>query len=313
MRKTDLSGCIVFRLPQPLLNCTVLACLLIAVSGNSAVADDEPAGAQTASTTPISKLELKFGEKQLKRMLSDRKSMRQLVTKGDDLWLWSAQQFAGNGGERRYKWKNKTSKKSGVQQFGAFHNYDLNKNTGWICVQKTRSDGLAAAPEQMWSGVIYEFFNSRNDKDFEETWKLAAHGKLTKEEYLARATKLEYNALKEMNSFYENTWKLHAEKMGYPSWNAYWYKELPATYEEWIDQYKKINPAYVSYHEKSYEVATSKLKPTNAISNGTSAATSANASTSGAESASATESSADEDLTAITPKALTPKANPSAK
>lgn len=259
-REECFTGCIVSRSSQPLL---ILTCLLTA-SGTSVIAADETANTQAASTSKISKADLKFGEKQLKRMLSDRKGMRQLIRKGDELWLWSAQQFAGNGGERRYKWKNKTTKKSGVQQFGAFHNYDLGKNSGWICVQKTRSDGLAAAPEQMWSGVIYEFFNSRNDKEFEETWKLAAHGKLNKEEYLTRATKLEYNALKEMNGFYETTWKQHAEKMGYPSWNAYWYKEIPATYEEWIVQYKKVNPSYVSYHEKSYDIATSKLKPANA-------------------------------------------------
>lgn len=267
----------------------VLTCSFLVSGQETAVAEN--------SEPQISKADLKFGEKQLKRMLADRKAMRELVGKGDDVWLWSAQQFAGNGGARRYKWKNKTSKKSGVQQFGAFHNYDLNKNSGWICVQKTRSDGLAAAPEQMWSGVIYEFFNSRNDTDFEETWKLAAQGKLTKDEYLSRATKLEYSALKEMNAFYETRWKQHAEKMGYPSWNAYWYKELPPTYEEWIDQYKKINPAYVSYHEKSYDIATSKLKPSPNTPSGTSLS-------------GGTQTASDEELTAITPKGLTPKTAP---
>lgn len=209
-----------------------------------------------ATQYPLTKADIRFGERQVKRMLSDRPQMRRLIKKRDELWIWTARQYAGEFTGRRYNWqKNPDTSGSGVDQFGAWHNFDLEKNSGYVTVKKTREDGLLATPEQMWAGVIYELFNVRNDSDFQEAWNDVLAHKLSKADYTACSTRLEYNALKELSRFYCSNWKAQAQKFDYESSSWYWFPDLPDTYEAWVSKYKTTNPGYFNYYEKGYDTA----------------------------------------------------------
>lgn len=214
----------------------------------------------TVDALVLGKRDLKFGGKQLKRMLHDRPRMKDLVQKNDALWMWSIRQFGGESTGRRYKWIKKTSHE-GHEQFPAWHDYSMRKKLGWITVNKNRSDGLPATPEEMWSGAIFEMFNTRNDEVFQRLVTDAFDGKLSKDEFIKRSTRLEYNAVKATNDFYESTWKPHVAKLGYESCNAYWFPDLPSTYEEWAEKMNKAYPAYFNYFDKCYEstIANSKI------------------------------------------------------
>ena len=218
-----------------------------------------------ATQFPLTKADMRFGERQVKRMLSDRPQMRGLIKKRDELWMWTARQYAGEYTGRRYNWqKNPETSGTGVDKFGAWHNFDVDTGSGYVTVKKTREDGLLATPEQMWAGVIYELFNVRNDSDFQEAWADVLAHKLSKADYTARSTRLEYNALKELSKFYSTNWKPQAQKFGYESLSWYWFPELPDTYEAWVAKYKTTNPGYFNYYEKGYDTAFVQTKPESA-------------------------------------------------
>jgi hypothetical protein len=238
---------------------SLVATLVLATGVPSAAASDELYAALPSASQDLSKSDLKFGSKQMKRMLRDRPQMRALVETDDALWQWTAGQFAGKYSGRRYRWMKKTTHE-GHEKSVAWHDYSMQKKCGWISVDKSRGDGLVAAPEQMWAGVIYELLNTRNDAAFQQALSDALNHKISKQEYIDRCTKLEYNAVKALTHFYEATWKARLGKTGYQSCSAYWFPDVPSTYESWIEKLSKANPAYFDYYDKNYDCAIENSK-----------------------------------------------------
>lgn len=220
---------------------------LILGAANSAALASETANPKNS--------DINFGEQQLELMLAARPSMVPLVRKGDPVWNWAARQLGGEATGSKYRWRNEPLQSAGYYPPPfAYHEVALKAETGCVSVRDKQEDGLPADPEKMWSAFIYELFNIRNDVYFDQIWQDARAGRITREEFVLRNAKVEYNAVKAMMHFYNHTWKPNAKSIGFITQPlAWWPTELPSTAEEWIDQHRVQNPGYFKRYEMDFD------------------------------------------------------------
>ena len=89
----------------------------------------------------------------------------------------------------------------------------------------------------MWAKAIFELFDIRNWKQSVEVMKQAAHGKLTKEEFVRQITELEYKAVTETALFYIKVWKPECDKKAIITHDRYWEAPAPDSYAKWMSQF----------------------------------------------------------------------------
>ena len=187
------------------------------------------------SSKALSQADLVYGEKQTTRMLKDRPRMANYVSKGDPVWTWTVRQFAGEGLGARILWNAVAPIDEHVRAYNSGPND--RRSFGLIAIREVDA-GKPLSGEDQWSCAVFELYNIRNTKQFDETDKQAFAGKLTKEEFMRKFSTLEFNAGLSETSFYHTTWLPHARKNNLTATDSCWGVEDPATYDEWIACFK---------------------------------------------------------------------------
>jgi hypothetical protein len=203
---------------------------------------------------PLIQADLDYGELQLARMLADRPRMAALVKRGDCIWNFAARYYGGQFTGMRYAWAN-TPDLDASKTATASHNYSLETKSGTITVADQDRDGRDIPAEMLWSNLLFELLNTRNDRDFETLWLAAINQEISRDEFIRKYTKLEYVTLLELWIVYTNGWKQHAQKMGIASNQDYWGGKVPSTFEYWYHSMRKSHPDYFNYYESTYDRA----------------------------------------------------------
>lgn len=201
----------------------------------------------------LSSQHLAHGKKQLQQLLLDRPSMQQLVSLKDPIAEWVILQLAGANTKTLIYWQDSASRNfpipSGVN---AVHAYPTNKTEARVWVRPSSN------AEQQWAGLIYELHNIQNGPAFEQIEQDALHFKCTKEEYIMRYARLEYQAAQATAQFYKEVWKPFCKSKKRSTIPQYWFYYLPSTFEEWIVSFtdKKGYPwhPYEGYYQKTLQV-----------------------------------------------------------
>lgn len=194
---------------------------------------------------PLSEQDFKYGERQLQMMLRDRPAMAKCVAPGDPIWIWCARQFAGEFTGSRYYW-NPDPDEPPVGQPAALHLGPHNGKNGWVWVAP--GSGQAEDGERQWAEAVFELFNIRNIPGFEICEQEKAAGKINSNEFSTQCSSLEYGALRNRASFYNEAWLPHAEALAMESHGDYWQADVPTTYKRWIHKFPK-NSWYLKYYQ----------------------------------------------------------------
>jgi len=182
-----------------------------------------------------------FGEKQVEDMVFDRPRMAEFAKKGDPLWTWAVEQFAGASSGVRYKWNSDPGSEMS-KHFLATHKEPTAHEAGWISVRELDGEGYYQSGERMWVEAVFELYNLRNDPMFQYLRQKAVNGDLSKEQFERSILQCEYDAARNVGLFYKAIVEPFAEKTGLKVHAAYWHINLPGTFDEWFSEITTRGP-----------------------------------------------------------------------
>lgn len=184
---------------------------------------------------------LRFGKRQLKRMLVDRPAMSSLVEPDDAIWQTCIRMFAGTTISRPVFWKSEEDQDDLPGYYRGGHRFDPSNGICYVQVRSMDGCGNELDAEVMWSVPFYEFYNIANHAGFHKIGKRAFSGELSKREYIELYTRLEYKALAKLVSFYRDVWLPEVKRKCYRSNETKWLRGFKSSYEDWISQYTKAD------------------------------------------------------------------------
>lgn len=187
-----------------------------------------------------------FGETQLKQLLKDRPIMQSFINQQDKLWHSVVYKFAGIETGHRVRWNNESIDKP--SQYTGDHNFSAGADDDcYIRLSKLDANGNSISGEELWSTLFFEFENLKNSDSFFNLYKQACAGKLTKEQWITRNTKLEYSALRRTYTFYEKDWIPLMKKKNISTNPVLWNSPIEPTYEAWIKTYDTTSSGNYNY------------------------------------------------------------------
>jgi hypothetical protein len=188
-----------------------------------------------AAANPQYLIDYDFGCSQVDAMMQDRPRMRQLVLKSDKVYSWVARQFGGAACGQKIYWNREKLAKPDKSEYVAENQFPTNERIGFIRVREVASNGKALTSDELWNSAIFELINISYGPKYFSLSKRAITQKLSKEQYISEATKLEYEASKRTIDVYYFLWLPSLKKNGLvpKPWPS-----VPATYEDWIKRFK---------------------------------------------------------------------------
>jgi hypothetical protein len=165
-----------------------------------------------------------WGEKQLKQMLKDRPAMAGYVTQGDDLWDWTAAQFAGQTSGIEGKWDNGNPEPlwdaatSFLPKDPRFNIFVTNKFTGpWTLAHHCpQLNGTPKPGDMLWYQAIFELFNSQKLSRFLKVVQRGMLGEINREEFILEIDTVEEDTRTQATNFYFNSFIPHCQKKSLP-------------------------------------------------------------------------------------------------
>lgn len=180
--------------------------------------------------------DLLFGEQQVERMVHDRPEMARMVNSQSPVWKWCVRNFAGVSLGQRIYWN---SGKPAPPDSGADHVIPFDGKPGYIRVDEMRRIGTGdagkASCEELWAKAVFELNNMANDPAFLQIYNDALAGKLDRNRFIERNTRLEYLTELKTELVHKNLWRQSGSEFSGGSY--YWGAYIPDTYEMWISAY----------------------------------------------------------------------------
>jgi hypothetical protein len=189
----------------------------------------------------LTSTDIQHGEKQLQLMMSDRPEMRKFISKGDRVWTWIVNQFAGASTGFPISWINHPTGSMATfvdPSYSSYYSPAIGNAPAYLTVSElSRSGSGHVDGEQMWASLIFELFNIRNAKQVTRIEDLAISEKISKEQFIIEITRIEYDTLMKSAAFYSNVWKTNSQAQNLLSHAYYWHLPLEDTYDEWIHKF----------------------------------------------------------------------------
>jgi tetratricopeptide (TPR) repeat protein len=177
---------------------------------------------------------LKFGEQQLRQMLSDRPAMTQYGNKANSLYQWAARKFAGEDLGNKIFWRSFDPRPiwnagSGPldQSIDAANLSVQSSQSRYICVRRTYKSGPHVGEdlslEEVWGDAIFELYNNVSAKDFDRVDAEAVFGKLSRHDYAKERIEVEGIAAEKLRAFYIHVFLPLAAENHLATHPEYWY------------------------------------------------------------------------------------------
>ena len=169
----------------------------------------------------ISRSQLEWGEKQVQALLNDRPAMRPFVKKGDLLWKWTAEEFAGKHVKPGIKWNSEDPKP--LWECVHVAPFPPSEPHGQVWVTETYVGSMPwSAPHKgqkksgqvLWMEVVLEIINIQNYERFNKIDARAADGKSSRESFAMEKAIVESEIWQKLDDFNETIWKPNCKKRG---------------------------------------------------------------------------------------------------
>jgi len=215
--------------------------------------DDKPTDEQYGRLLTASNLQ--DGEMQLQRMLEDRPKMAQHIAKGDALWNWAVRQFAGDF--RQIVWSSQPPDRLECESECSSDDVPA------ISVRATWTHGAKNSEKksfsELWACAIFEIFNARNNKRFQELRREAVAGKLSRDEYVRGFLAAERSTAILQHDFFEQFWKPYCRLNGILACDldeSRWWHREPMPVDEFVSYVKKQLPAIYARYARAFDALT---------------------------------------------------------
>lgn len=195
--------------------------------------------------------QLNAGKAQLCQMLNDRPAMREFVQPGDKLWQWTIRQFAGEAAGVPIKWSTTKLDKTG--EYIAENEYPTERRPGYIRIRKTDAKGAPLSADTLWSSFVFECYNIGNGAKFQQVYIKALHSSCNEDQWIEDNTRIEYESYKKTRQFFDEVIEPMARQRNLKVDGRLWGKTVPATYQEWIANYKNRDEYPWSYWGHFYK------------------------------------------------------------
>lgn len=171
---------------------------------------------------------LKHGEEQISAMIRDRPDMAKYVNRGDAVWKWTVNQFAGEHTGVKIYWSNQSPGK-----YEGLCVFPWKSNGGSIRVKKAYTGTDSSVGEWQWCTAVFELIKMRTYMQSSYLQNEYHTTNMSEEDWTNKHTKLEFQALVSLREFYKNTWKVHSRMMNVPVHPCLWEMCSPEGFEEW--------------------------------------------------------------------------------
>ncbi|MFZ5829553.1 MAG: tetratricopeptide repeat protein [Planctomycetota bacterium] len=214
---------------------------------NASGSDASEDSAAPALDKPPTDEALAHGRRQVAAMLKDRPAMAE---HGDDaafLCEWAARRFAGEGFGQLIDWDPTPPLYSDAENIppnGSDHAKILVDGV----YRHGAKRGEPRSFEELWAGAVFELHNVTLAPEFIRLFKLAAAGRLNKEEYVGGIWKAENRAMQQTRAFYACLFLPWAEKVQLTSNPQLWFASHWEDPERSMERF--LNPS--SYPWKPY-------------------------------------------------------------
>src|SRR5262249_40511906 len=138
---------------------------------------------QEEGTGSLRPEDIEFGREQVQDMLHDLPVMHECITGGDEIFQWAARQYAGVRTMGRIKWTG-THPAAGIDRECSFApTRGIRVSPKWV---NGPLAGRAKTCSELWSAVVYELLNLRNEAQFRAIVEDATHRRITLGEWIGR-------------------------------------------------------------------------------------------------------------------------------
>jgi hypothetical protein len=191
---------------------------------------------------------LAHGTQQVEQMLRDRPEMTRYPSQSgyanlsmtDPQVQWAIRKFAGEDTGFLIHWEPKPP----MDVHSAEHTSRDASGRPAIRIAKVGFPITVTkenAFDHMWSGVIFELLNITRHEKFDELRLRAWKREIDRESYVWGMAKVEYDALRQLQSYATSAWIPWAATARAKMHEELWWTKLPATFEEWKSRYTERN------------------------------------------------------------------------
>lgn len=188
---------------------------------------------------------VQHGETQVRRMLGDRLQMNVFNTEsgqryleiGDEICSLAARHFSMKPGNMRVFWdsRNPNGSMRADRSIGFY---------GEVLSVRVRDQGDRLAPEnafeEMWSGFFYEMLGYERRVEMFELRQKAKQRAVTRDEFIKKCARHEYQILIDLEDFWTKHWKPWAEKNGFLTDQSSWFMRGPGDFEHWFQRQRAV-------------------------------------------------------------------------
>jgi hypothetical protein len=130
---------------------------------------------------PLTKEDLNYGEKQLKKVLRDRPAMVSYVSEGDVVWTWTVRQFAGEHYKSRIEWESANHTPDSEFDY-VFTNESMKVTVN----EKSVTTGLNKSGSRLWMELVAALIGADLFERSNQINYAALKGKIGIEEYFLK-------------------------------------------------------------------------------------------------------------------------------
>lgn len=217
--------------------CIVSTLLMLCLPWHSSRSADSAIVEMCPYSLSITEADIAHGREQVEKFLKDRPRAAPLLRRRQAVYNWIVRQFAGEYVGSRIFWRD-SNFLSSDENFLSSYTLGAPGQPPTVTVLKTTNDGRLLDGELICARVIFELFNVRNGKAFNQAKLAAKTRKLTKSDFVLEIARLEYEAEQHTVHFYDSYWaRPKPEPKASTFRQSYWYKPLPPNFEVWISQF----------------------------------------------------------------------------
>jgi len=169
-----------------------------------------------------------------------------VLTPADSVWRWASARFEGAAGFAPVFWNPELP--TGTSHSLADNQIPTRSAPGFIRIgtQAQLANGIAKHHtfERLWFFAAYELLSVSRRDQWRGLYTEAQRGSCSQQDFIKRASQLEFEVMLETDEFYRDVWNSWTAKVGFESDATKWDSRLAKNYEDWISLFGEGEDAY---------------------------------------------------------------------
>lgn len=209
----------------------------------------EPSGVSVAEA-------MAFGQEQVDQVVRDRPQLAAVVLPGSEIDRYLAKAFAAPDLGYRLVWKSAATM-PGIDNAAESSSFPDAKNRSYITVdgiwKSGPEAGVVRSAEDILINLVFELNNARGGMAHETLAQDALFGKTSRDDFIQRSARLEYDAWQSVIDFHDHQWQAFCRTSGTADSPARWRLNMRSSFDTWINSYPKTNWYPWNFYGKRFD------------------------------------------------------------